>query len=340
VGQDAAEATLRRAWDGGRFPHAWLLHGPAGIGKATLAFRLARFVLAGGGPDGGLRLPPEHPVARRVAALAHGDLLYLGPEGIDAERASARGDITVDEVRRLAAMFAVTAAEGGWRVALLDGAERMNANAQNALLKLLEEPPRRALLVLTTDRPGRVLPTIRSRCRKLALRPLAEDDVVRALGEVAPQLPAEQVRDLARLAGGSPGRALALAEEGGLALFAELVGMLAKLPALDLVRVHALAERMQRSAGEAVFRLWLDMAELWFQRLCRHLAGRGSVGEAAAGEAAVAERLGQGLGLERLLELWEKFAASASRADALNLDRKQVVLNFFLALQRLAGATA
>lgn len=331
---------LRRAWDGGRFPHAWLLLGPAGIGKATLAFRLARFVLAGGGPGEGLGLPAEHPTARRVASQAHADLAYLGPDGSEDESRSARGDIPVDDVRRLSHFFSLTAAEGGWRVALIDGAQRMNDNAQNALLKLLEEPPRRALLLLTADRPGRLLATVRSRCRKLPLRPLSDSEVAAVLGLVAPQIPADQQRDLARLADGSPGRAVALAEEGGMAVYADLIAQLGHLPALDLAKAHALAERLQRPASQAAFRLWLGMVELWFQRLCRRLAGGGSVPEAAAGEAALAERLGLGVGLERLLQLWEKFAASASRADALNLDRKQVVLNFFLALQRQGGNVA
>ena len=185
-GHGDSEQALLDAYRGGRLPHAWLLGGPAGIGKATLAYRMARFVLAHPDPAASavqkatsLHLDPEHPVARRVAAQAQGDLLVL-VRTINEKTGKLRQDIQVDDVRRTVSFFGSTAGEGGWRVALVDSVDELNDEGANALLKVLEEPPRRALLLLVSHSAHRVLPTIRSRCRLLALRPLSHDDVARA----------------------------------------------------------------------------------------------------------------------------------------------------------------
>ena len=173
VGHEAAEVALRLLVDSGRLPHALLLSGPRGIGKATLAFRLARFVLAGAGEgaplalfgapvgspaDPGLAISPESGVFRRVAAGGHADLLTV-ERAFDPRRKRLRSEIVVDDVREIGAFLHLTAAEGGWRVVIVDGADAMNRNAGNALLKILEEPPRRTLLVLVAHSPGKLLPT-------------------------------------------------------------------------------------------------------------------------------------------------------------------------------------
>jgi len=168
------------------FPHAWLIGGPAGIGKATLAYRMARFVLAHPDPRAAavqeansLHVDPDHMVARRIAAQAQGDLLVL-ERTVNEKTGKLRQDIQVDDVRRSVTFFGSTAGEGGWRVAIVDAVDELNTEGANALLKVLEEPPRRALLLLVSHSAARVLPTIRSRCRLLTLRPLAATDVARA----------------------------------------------------------------------------------------------------------------------------------------------------------------
>src|SRR5437879_2215507 len=183
LGHQNAEAELRRLFDSGRMPHALLLSGPRGIGKATLAFRFARFVLAGGAGEGsspllfaaadngGLAIPPESGTFRRVASGCHADLLTV-ERAWDPRRRRLRSEIVVDDAREIGAFLRLTPAEGGWRVVVVDGADEMNRNAANAMLKILEEPPRLALLLLVAHSPGRLLPTIRSLCRRLPLAPL------------------------------------------------------------------------------------------------------------------------------------------------------------------------
>src|SRR5437016_8213797 len=166
--------------------HAWLIGGPRGVGKATLAYRMARFVFAQPDPSRPdaqgatwLGLPPDNPAVRRVGAQAHSDMLVLART--EGDSGKLRTVIQVDDVRRTIGFFGSTAGEGGWRVCIVDSADELNAAGANALLKILEEPPAKALLIVVSHAPGRLLPTIRSRCRRLALRPLAAEDVARAL---------------------------------------------------------------------------------------------------------------------------------------------------------------
>src|SRR5438045_6781510 len=212
LGHQAAGGELRRLVGRGRMPHALLLRGPRGIGKATLAFRLARFVLApGGGESGGpflfgedgggggdaevgeeggssgLAIPPESGTFRRVASGGHADLLTI-ERAYDPRRRRLRGEIVVGDTREIGTFLRLTPAEGGWRVVVVDGADEMNRNAANALLKILEEPPQRALLLLIAHSPGRLLPTIRSRCRRFPLAPLPTAIVAELLARYRPEL--------------------------------------------------------------------------------------------------------------------------------------------------------
>lgn len=218
LGQAEAEQTLLQAWRRGRLHHAWLLTGPSGIGKATLAGRFARVVLAGTEPEA---------AARRIAAGTHADLLVVA-RAMDDKRQRLRTEIVVDDVRPIRAFLHRTAAEGGWRVVIVDGADHLNRHAANALLKLLEEPPARALILLTSSAPGRLLPTLRSRCRTLRLSPLDEPSMHEVLGRQLPDLPADQRQILIELSDGSPGRAMALAADDGVALSGLVRGLLSR----------------------------------------------------------------------------------------------------------------
>lgn len=233
IGHAAAEATILSAIASGRLPHAWLLLGAKGIGKATLAFRFARYLLANPQPhDAGpslfggaepasadpvpasLALAPEHPVFRRTVSGGHTDLMVL-------DEASATGrtsQIPVEAVRGLAPFLHQTAGEGGRRVVVVDALDEINTSGANSLLKLLEEPPAGAVLILVAHSLARVLPTIRSRCRLLRLPPLTAADVETVLQQQSPDLPPEDLAEAARLSQGSPGQALALLEDDGLAI--------------------------------------------------------------------------------------------------------------------------
>jgi len=343
AGHAAAERAFLDAWNSGRLAHSWLICGPKGIGKATLAYRIARFVLAGGGAGGlfggpdTLALPPEHPVFHRVASGGHADLRVVQRGWTDDRQVKRRGEIVVDEVRGVGAFLSLTPAEGGWRVVVIDAADEMNRNAANAVLKVLEEPPRNALMVLVSHSPGRLLPTIRSRCRRLTLQPLSEAVVADLVQRWRPDLIDGDVAALARLAEGSVGKALALAAEGGLDLYRDMVGLLGNLPRLDVPALHAFADRVGRADSEAAWRTVTELFAWWLARLVR-AGGRGGGGmaEVVAGEGAVMGRLLAAGGLEQWLHVWEKVTTLFARADAVNLDRKQTLLTAFLAVERPA----
>ena len=190
-------------------------------------------------------MPANHPVAAQVAAASHPGLLVL-KRGIDPDTGKATNVLSVGEVRRLAGFFGMTSGAGGWRVAIVDSADDMNDNAANALLKMLEEPPSRAMLLVLANAPGRLLPTIRSRCQRLNLRtlPLAEEE--KELAELLPEIGAEERAALARLSGGSLGSAIKLASGEGLALAREAERLIDNAAQPDIPALLALSERLSR----------------------------------------------------------------------------------------------
>lgn len=345
-GHQAAERRLVDAWASGRLPHAWLIAGPRGIGKATLAYRFARFLLHAGsapglfGPPDSLAVDPEEPVFRRIASGGHADLIGVA-RGWDEKRKRWRGEIVVDDVREVGAFLRLTAAEGGWRVVVVDSADEMNLNAANAILKCLEEPPERAVLLLVSHAPGRLLATIRSRCRRLVLQPLAEEVVARVVARHFPELPPADLAALARLAEGSAGRALALAEADGLAVYRQLAALLNRLPALDGVALHGLGDKVARTDADALWQAVRALLLGWLARLVRTGAlGPAQVPEAVPGEAEAMARLARPASLDRWVEVWEKTHRLLGQSDTANLDRKQVLLEVFFALEEAARAPA
>lgn len=313
-GHDDAARALADAAGLGRLHHAWLLSGPRGVGKATLAFRFARWLLAGrpAGPSP-LQVPPEDGVFRRVAANAHADLRHLAPNAGDR---GVKLMIRVDEVRQVPRFLGLTAAEGGWRIVVIEQAEAMNGEAQNALLKTLEEPPARALLLLTTSAPDRLLPTIRSRCRRIELFPLPDAEMEQVLGRWLPDLPAEDRRVLARISGGAPGRALQLAEEDGLALHRSAEAFLGTLPRPDPRGLHQLADTLAAKRDGSAFVTFVDLL-------------RCSLGEAirAAGRGQPTPDYIANRPLAEWATLWDTLGRLANETETLNLDRKQAVLS-------------
>ncbi|MSO75683.1 MAG: DNA polymerase III subunit delta' [Alphaproteobacteria bacterium] len=328
VGHGPAERLFLDAWLSGRPHHAWLLSGPRGIGKATLGYRIARFVLGGGGAPSlfgtgpsDLVMATDDPVFRRVAAGSHPGLLTI-ERGLNP-RGGLRAEIVVDDARRVHDFLHLHASDGGWRVVLVDSADELNENAANALLKILEEPPAKALLILICHNPGRLPATIRSRCRRLTLSPLGSGDVVRLLLARRPGLAEAQATMLAGIAEGSIGAALRLVDEGGAELSDELFGLLQPLPRLELGAVHRFCDRLAAPSGEGAYRSVTDLLlPWWLARQVRDLVDR-RVDRPA---------------LDRWVAVWEKIARLFDRADRVNLDRRMVVLTAFLALQATARA--
>lgn len=351
LGQQRAEQLLLDAVAGGRMPHAWIFAGPAGVGKATLAYRFARFLFTGGaapkdeGPSlfgdapaaqASLAIDPEHPVFRRVAASGHADLLTV-ERRYDDDKGKTKKDIAVDDVRKIAPFFRLTAAEGGWRVVIVDGAESLNRAGQNALLKILEEPPPNCCLILVTDRPGALLPTVRSRARTLTLDPLDESTVRELLGRWRGDIDGQAREALARMADGSIGRALALAEADGLDLYADLMGLLATLPRLDVVAAHGFADRLGAASADASYRVAVELIGWWLTRAARY-AARGEVPpEILAGDSAPAARFQNPRSLERLVQAWDKAARQFQTTDAANLDRRHALLAALRAIEAAAA---
>ncbi|MEA4838653.1 MAG: DNA polymerase III subunit delta' [Rhodospirillaceae bacterium] len=336
IGHDRAEAAFLEAWNAGRMPHAWLITGLKGIGKATLAWRIARFVLSqdrGGGLFGdvpaSLAVSEDDPVQHRITAGGHADLKVLERTGTDEKGARRRGDIPVEEVRGIGGFLSLTPAEGGWRVIIIDSADDMNRSSANALLKVLEEPPRNSLLLLVSHNPGRLLPTIRSRCRRLDLHPLSDGAVESLLRRAEPDLSPTDAALAIRMAEGSIGRALNLRAQGGLALYEEMTALLSTVPQLDIPALHAFADKV--AADDDAFHSVADMLGWWLGRAATDHA-RGSRDDRDAGQGW---RLIREAGLDRWCELWDKIIQSFARAEAVNLDRKQTVLNAFLALERI-----
>ena len=322
-GHAAAERALLDAYRGARIPHAWLIGGPPGIGKATLAYRLARFVLAHPDPAApavrnatSLAVDAEHPAARRIAARAHGGLLAL--ERTEGESGALRTVITVDEVRRTIGFFGRTAGEGGWRVCIVDSADELQyPQASNALLKILEEPPTRGLLLLVSHAPGRLLPTIRSRCRQLALRPLAVEDIAQAAA-AALGLDADdgEVAAAAAAADGSVGRAVQLLCGDALKVRERVTALLAALPAVDAMALHALGDALGRADPQA-FAAFVDAVRDWLSARLGH------------GSAEPAR-------LAQVAEVWEKLNGAAREVEVFNLDRRPMVFAVFGLLSEAA----
>ncbi len=363
IGQEAAEAVLLQAAGEGRLAHAWLLAGPRGIGKATLAYRFARHLLAQGeaadqelglfgaseppqdGIAADMSLAPDHPVFRRVAAGGHPDFKVLEP-GVNEKTGRPRTEITVDQVRKATDFLRLTAAEGGWRIVLVDSADALNANAANALLKILEEPSRHSLLLLVSHAPGRLLATVRSRCCHLSLRPLPDAAVGELLRRGQPDLDDAEAATLARLAEGSIGRALELADVGGLELYGELVALLAGLAGgngaaargLDSERLHGFADKLARGSDLGAFRAGRDLFLWWLARAVRART-LGRVPELVTdAEGPVLGNLAKRGSLAEWLALWDKVSHLLARVESANLDRKQALLAAFLELEALARA--
>jgi len=345
IGHAHAEAAFLDAYNSARLHHAWMISGPRGVGKATLAWHLARFLLAAPANDGGMFAPAapssleiasDHPVARRLLALSE-PRLFLLRRPFDDKTERFKNDITVDEVRRMKSFFALSAADGGRRVALVDCLDEMNPSAANALLKLLEEPPAGVTFLLITHQPARLLPTIRSRCRELRLSPLLADDLSDALtaagGDVAPQ---DRIA-LAQLAGGSVGRAFELTNLDGLRLYQSLVDLLGSLPRLDRPRTQAMAEAAAGKGAEAQFDLIIALIDTFLARTARAAALGALPPDAARGEGALIAGLAAHPASARAwAELAQALGIRARRGRAVNLDPAALVLDMLLAIE--AGA--
>jgi DNA polymerase III subunit delta' len=345
-GHKDAEDAFLTAFNSGRLHHGWLISGPRGVGKATLAWRLSRFLLATPMADGGmfdpptpttLDIAPENPVARRMAALSEGRMFLLR-RGLNDKETALSADIRVDEVRKMKSFFTMSAADGGRRAAIIDAADDMNPAAANALLKLLEEPPANVTLFLISHQPHRLLPTIRSRCRELRLSPLSPQHLSDALAAAGGTLPPEDVQAMAELAGGSVGDAFRLTNQDGLAVYADLIKLFTTLPRLDRMAALKLAETAAGRGAETQFDLIVTLVDLFLGRLARAAATATYPPEAAPGEAALITKLGTPPGAALAwADLAQTLTIRARRGRAVNLDPAALLMDMLLKIDETAG---
>lgn len=312
-GHEQAEAFLAQSYRSGKGHHAILIEGPEGIGKATLAFRFASHIL--NHPDPATapeRLEDPDPasiVGRQLASGASHNLLHL-TRPVDEKTGRVKGAITVDEVRRAGKFFSQTSGTGNWRIVIIDPADDLNRNAANAILKILEEPPRRSLFLALTHAPGKLLPTIRSRCLPLRLKPLEPLALRQALGHLGFDLESENAARVLAAANGSVAEALKLINYGGLEITATFEAILAGQGPGIRKDMHKLADVLSAKDSETIFDFFTSLLTGRLMREARDAAVAGDIMRA-----------------ERFARLSATTGERLTISDAYNLDRKQTILS-------------
>lgn len=327
TGHAKPQADFLAALNGGRMPHAWLLTGPKGVGKASFAYLAARLVLSGGSATA-MSPALESDDAHLVEEGAHPDLFVLKRD-YNPKTQKFRGDIPAEAARDLRQSFNLSAGRGGWRVAIIDSIDELNRYGVNALLKLIEEPPEKCLFLIICHNPGRLLDTIRSRCRMLSFNALDENDLQSIVHGRLEGSDPNEVAASAFLAQGSAGYALMLSEEGGFDLYREMIGVLETAPQLDVEKLHGLAGRFGARAAPEQFAIFCFLLSGWLHRYVRFASTGAGFQPVFEGEEALVNRLlGDGLGVEPFVALWEKVEQDSRAVEALNLDKKQAVLEW------------
>ncbi len=309
IGHGEAMRQVTEAFASGRMHHAWLIAGAEGIGKATLAYHIANHVLSSGQNPLG-RIDLQHRITKLVMAEAHPDMLVIR-RTVDDKTGELRNVIIVEDALKVAAFLRRTSAHGGWRIVILDEAHTLNRNGQNAILKILEEPPTRALILMTATTPGALLPTIRSRSRLLQLAPLDEAHMKTILAQSAPNLSEDELAQLVKLSGGSIGFALKIIGTETLPLYEGMIALLREMPKLDIARLHTLADQIGRKADAEKFDVITTL-------LMNHLH------EEILSDAQNATKPPS---FGNRLQLLDKIRATFASADHANLDRKLAFIN-------------
>lgn len=329
VGHQDQIDTFVKANETERLHHAWLLTGPKGLGKASFAYLAARYLLAGDHAAPGFAVPQGDAVAMRIRSGAHGNMRTIRREW-DQKTKKFKTAITVENIRALNPFFGSTSSEAGYRIAIIDTADDMNVNAANALLKLLEEPPTRSIFFLISNAPGRLLPTIKSRCRKLSFGPLPQDQVESLIKTELPDTSPEQAHTVARLADGAPGRAMALQLADGFALYQSI---------FDAIRANRAAQNkfadpLVRAGQDEKFALFTDLLTDWLSRIAREAVKGNPVEEIAIlpEEAPLITKLLNNIGPLGLDDVRMALIQDRAQTLGLNLDKRQFVLRSLSAL--------
>ncbi len=330
LGHEKVEQLLLQNITAGRLPHAIILSGPQGIGKATLAFRLARYLLSGKAEeDGGLfgdapaadslYVSADDPVTHRIVAGGHMDLLVLAPPEDDDKKKTVTRTISVEEVRKVNPFLSKTAGEGGWRIVIVDGAEYMNRNGQNALLKILEEPPEKTVLVLTTAEPGKLLPTIHSRCRMIPMSPLSDEDVKTLLSKALPELSEEDKDKITTISEGRIGYALSLYDLGGVDIYGKVLSLFENMTDADR---HKLADEI--AANQKQYHVFMEILIWFLARMAKEALHKthDDIGPLTKYSP------------KTWFDMWDAVKMCYTRGEYANLDKRMVALQIFDILKR------
>ena len=342
IGHENVEKNLLDLINSGAMPHAIILSGPRGIGKATMAFRLARYLLKNGTPDdtqdslfgdapetaSTLNIAHDDPIFSKVSAGGHPDLFTV-ERAMDAKKGVRKAHVDVDTARKVAPFLRMTASNGGWRVVVIDDADTMNRNAQNAMLKILEEPPKNTILILVTHRLGALIPTIRSRCRTISFNPLSDDAMKQLMTkEVGNTLTSDQQNILSSMANGSIGEAQKIINSKGLETTQNVLDVFQKNPNLNWVEIHHLADQAGRAGQNPSFEI-IEKTFLWVIEnfvFCK-ASDSNPLPEALNSEVYI--NIMQSKNLETWLKIFEDLKAHFSQAKFSNLDKRQAVIAAF-----------
>ncbi|WND02256.1 DNA polymerase III subunit delta' [Temperatibacter marinus] len=351
-GHEEAERLFLDAFNEDRLHHAWLVTGPKGVGKSSFAWRAAKFLMVHGqqkvGGDSlfGDALPPvvlstlsvdaDHDTVTRILAGTHSDINEI-MRSPNKDTGKMRKEIVIDDIRALINQSTQTSSEGGWRIAIIDSVDELNVSAANALLKLLEEPPVKTILFLVSHSPGKLLPTIRSRCRALKLQPLPIESVKAVLAGKYPSLSVEEMNALSVLSEGAPGQACSYAASNALSLYQDIMNILGQFPRIDVPALHKFAEKLASVKADADYHLFVDLLYFIRQRLLRYMATGEEVTPVSSNEIAIFHDISSKSTLDQQLDLWEKTIELIGRASRVNLDRKQVILNIFSQMAALVS---
>jgi len=343
-GHDTIEKSLLDLYNQGALPHALIFSGPMGVGKTTMAFRVARFLLKhGAGADNqdslfgdvppaptNMNVAEDDPVFRKVASGGHPDLRTI-ERAFDEKKNARKGTVDVETVRTIAPFLRMSSSEGGWRVVIVDEADMMNRQSQNAILKILEEPPPKALLILICNRLGAMIPTIRSRCRTFNFAPLDPATLTALLKRAAPSATTGEIALLSTLSDGSMGRALTLMEEGGVNTLNTIIDFLSAHPDWDWPKIHPWADNLSRPGSEKSYQGFTSIMEWVAANLLRAKAAPNHKLPEILRTPAL-ESLQNHYSLEQWIDICEKLQGHFITIENSNLDKRQGVLGAFAIL--------
>lgn len=343
-GHETCENLFLDAFNADKIHHAWLFTGPKGVGKATFAWRVAKFLLAHGQKiDAGdslfgdslpstdytsLTVSQDHDSLARVLAGTHSDVQEIILSA-HKDTGKMRREIGVDTIRALINFSSQTSSEGGWRIAIIDSVDDLNTAAANALLKLLEEPPKQTILMLVSHAPGKLLPTIRSRCRQLKFNSLPLQTIQNILLRHFPDLSESEQTSLSILSEGAPGKACSYAASDALTIYRDCIELFSSMPQLNVPLVHRLADKLSSVKNERAYDLFVELFHFITMRLMRMTATGESPAAVTNTEIDALKSVASKLPLEQQLDLWEKTSELFIRANTVHLDRKQLVINIF-----------